>query len=181
MVHAMRTGVAGGGRSTQMQASGMMTISTFERLLDDGRAAWDALLARVPAGRWTEAGATGVWTLKDLVAHIAWGEEEVVHLLRTHDFSMGSGLWLLEPDERNRMVYMQRRRWPLDLVIGYEAETYANLRSLLVTLDTDDLNLSARFASLPHQWRPWHFIASNTFGHYDAHAPGVEAWLRALV
>jgi hypothetical protein len=164
-----------------MRASELMTTESFQGLLDDGRAAWKGLLKRVPLDRWSMPGAAGAWSLKDLVAHIAWGEEEIVHLLRTHDFSMGSGLWLLEPDERNRMVYMQRRRWPLDLVIGYEAETYANLRSLVVTLDTDDLNLSARFEGLPHQWRPWHFIASNTFGHYDAHAPGIEEWLRALV
>ena len=164
-----------------MQASGMMTTSLFQELLDDGRAAWEALLARVPADRWTSPGAAGGWSVKDLVAHIAWGEEEVVQLLRTHDFSMGSGLWLLEPDERNRMVYGQRRRWPLDLIIGYEAETWANLRSLIVTLTDDDLNDARSFTALPHQWRPWQFIASNTFGHYDAHAPAVEAWLRATV
>jgi hypothetical protein len=79
------------------------------------------------------------------------------------------------------MVYVQRRRWPLDLVIGYESETYANLRSLAVTLDDHDLNDASRFTGLPLQWRPWQFIASNTFGHYDDHAPGVEAWLRAMV
>ncbi len=164
-----------------MQASGMMTTSLFQELLEDGRAAWEALLARVPPDRWTSPGAVGGWSVKDLVAHIAWGEEETVQLLRTHDFALGSGLWLLEPDERNRMIYGQRRRWPLDLIIGYEAETWANLRSLIVTLDDDDLNDPGRFTALPLQWRPWQFIASNTFGHYDAHAPAVEAWLRATV
>lgn len=164
-----------------MRASELMSTDLFQGLLDDGRTAWNALLSRVPPERWTDPGAAGQWSLKDLVAHIAWGEEEMVQLLRTHDFTMGSALWLLEANERNRMVYVQRRRWPLDLVIGYEAETYANLRSLVVTLDNVELNDAARFTGLPRQWRPWQFIASNTFGHYDAHAPGVEAWLRALV
>jgi hypothetical protein len=50
-----------------------------------------------------------------------------------------------------------------------------------VTLDDHDLNDASRFTGLPLQWRPWQFIASNTFGHYDDHAPGVEAWLRAMV
>jgi hypothetical protein len=164
-----------------MRPGDRMTSERFQGLLDDGRAAWHALLSRVPPERWSEPGAAGQWSLKDLVAHIAWGEEEIVHLLRTHDFTMGSGLWLLDAHERNRMVYVQRRRWPLDLVIGYEAETYANLRSLAVTLDDHDLNDASRFTGLPLQWRPWQFIASNTFGHYDDHAPGVEAWLRAMV
>ena len=47
-----------------------------------GRAAWEALLAQVPPDRWTAPGVAGDWTLKDVLAHVAFYEWRAVYRLQ---------------------------------------------------------------------------------------------------
>ncbi len=45
-------------------------------MMRTARAQWEALLAEIPAAWMTEPGVEGEWSVKDIIAHIAWGERE---------------------------------------------------------------------------------------------------------
>lgn len=149
----------------------------FRELLIAGRFRWERAIARIPIDRWGDPNAPGNGSIKDLVAHIAWYEAEMVSLLLTRDFTKGSGLWFLEPDERNAAIYAERADWSHDRIVLLEHEMFTALQPLVAELDEVDLNEASQFPGMPEDVIPWEIIAGNTFGHYDEHIPDIEQWL----
>jgi hypothetical protein len=78
-------------------------------MIQSARAHWDALLAAIPQAWMTEPGVEGEWSIKDIIAHIAWGERESLRVAQAHAV-VGSDLWRLPEDERNAAVFEQNRR-----------------------------------------------------------------------
>ena len=149
----------------------------FRELLIAGRFRWERTIASIPLDRWDDPSAPGNGTIKDLIAHIAWYEAEMVSLLLTRDFTAGSALWFLEPDERNAAIYAERDAWPRARIVQLEHEMFAALQPLVADLDEVDLNEAGQFHGMPDEVIPWEIIAGNTFGHYDEHIPDIEEWL----
>ena len=79
-----------------------MDKTTFLNTLQETRAQWEELLAQVEEERMQRPGATGKWSVKDVIAHVMWGEREMVPIIYTHVVS-GSELWNLSDDERNEI------------------------------------------------------------------------------
>jgi hypothetical protein len=149
----------------------------FREMVISSRNRWERAIERVPADRWDDPTAPGNGTIKDLIAHIAWYEGQMVSLLLTRDFTRGSGLWFIEPDERNAAIYAERAHWTRERVVQEEKELFEVLRPMLAELDEVDLNEPNQFVGMPDDLVPWEIIAGNTFGHYDEHLPDLEAWL----
>jgi len=124
----------------------------------------------------TEAAIAGTWSLKDLIAHLAWYEGEMVNVLRARAF-VGSALWDLPQDERNAAIFELNEGRPLGDVRAEGQQRSAELWAELEQLTDVDLNDPARFPGMPEDWIPGAVFASNTYEHYDQHLPGVEAWL----
>ncbi len=61
-----------------------MDKATFINTLEQSRAEWEALLAQVDEERMLQPGAAGKWSVKDVIAHVTWGEREIVPIMRTH-------------------------------------------------------------------------------------------------
>lgn len=61
-----------------------MEKTTFINTLKEARAEWEALLAQVDEDRMLQPGAAGKWSVKDIIAHVTWGEREIVPVMRTH-------------------------------------------------------------------------------------------------
>jgi hypothetical protein len=155
------------------------TRAEFLDKFRSGWADWQALLAQAGEARIVQPGVQGEWSLKDIVAHITWGEREMVGVLRTHALA-GSDLWNVSQQERNDAVYHENRERSLDDVLAESARVHAVLTALLEALGDDaDLNDAGRYAQMPPQWQPWQVFAGNTFDHYSEHAPDVRAWLDA--
>jgi len=154
---------------------------TKARLLDTlaaGRAEWEATLARVPADRLTDPGAGGGWSVKDIVAHIAWHEREIAPVFATHALA-GSDLWNRPLQERNEAIFNQNRDRLLDETLRDEAEAYATLWAALLPLTDSDLRDPTRYRNMPREWQPWPLVAENTYEHYAAHLADIRAWLAA--
>ncbi|CAN5408673.1 hypothetical protein BH09CHL1_BH09CHL1_16210 [soil metagenome] len=149
----------------------------FREMVIGSRFRWERAIERVPGDRWDDPTAPGNGTIKDLIAHIAWYEAQLMSLLLTRDFSQGSGLWFVEPDERNAAIYAERAHWTRERVVQEEQELFEALRPLLAELDEVDLNEPSQFVGMPDDLVPWEVIAGNTFGHYDEHLPDLEDWL----
>jgi hypothetical protein len=145
-----------------------------------GRAEWEALIAQVPRERMTEPGVMGAWSVKDIIAHVTWGEAEITAVFRRHAL-VGSDLWNLPQDERNAAMVAESRARSLDDVLAEAERAYPQLLAAVQSLDDADLNDAARYANMPPLWRPWQLIAGNTYNHYPDHIPAIRAWLDAGV
>jgi uncharacterized damage-inducible protein DinB len=154
-----------------------MDKATFISALKEARAEWEALLAQIDEARMNQPGATGKWSVKDVIAHIAWGELEMVPLLREHSLAKSSELWNLSEDERNEEVYQQYRDRPLHDIIDEERKAYADMLAAIAGLSDEDLNDPRRFKGMPQDWTPWRIVDGNSSKHYRDHAASLRAWL----
>jgi DinB superfamily len=155
-----------------------MDKATFLETLHTARAEWEALLAEVGEARMLEPGATGEWTVKDVIAHVMWCEREMVGVCEAHALA-GSDLWNLTNEESNAIVVAQYRETPLQDVLVEERQVYDRLLAALQTLSDEDLNDARRFRDMPVEWVPWQLIAGNASQHYGDHMPPIRAWLDA--
>ncbi|MFN8371895.1 MAG: DinB family protein [Anaerolineae bacterium] len=154
-----------------------MDKAEFLHTLRSTRAEWDALIAQVPRDQMTQPDAVGQWSIKDLIAHVMWYENEMVEVIESHVFE-GSPWWELEDvDERNERIYEQYRDVPLDKVLADAQATYLRLLAGLESLSEEDFHTPQNFRNMPPEWIPWQVIASNCFEHYPQHSEDLEAWL----
>ncbi|HSF81768.1 MAG TPA: DinB family protein [Anaerolineales bacterium] len=152
------------------------TKSELVELVTSARAAWNELLAAIPPADMERAQVVGEWSIKDLVAHISWFENEIVDLLRTRAL-VGSDLWNLSTDERNHAIYLQSRDRPLEQVLSESQQIYTQLVALLGSLQDAELHDPSRYKDMPSDWLPWRVLTDNTYEHYQDHTQDIQAWL----
>lgn len=156
-----------------------MDKATLLKTLTETRAAWEALLAQIDEELMLQPGVTGKWSVKDVIAHVAWCESEIAPVFRTYILS-GSDLWVLSDDERNEITYQQNKDQPLENIVNEERQAYTALLEAIQTLSDEDLNDPHRFKNMPKKWQPWQLIAGNTFKHYEDHMPSIREWLAKM-
>jgi len=140
----------------------------FLELIRSARSALDSGLSEFALSQMEVSGDGKEWTVKDLLSHIDWYENEMVNMLRQHSLE-GSDWWTLSLEERNAAIYSAKLNEDLPSVIEKEAHTYKTMLELLEELDESDLNDPAAFKGMPPDWQPWSVIASNTYEHYLDH------------
>jgi hypothetical protein len=151
-----------------------ITKTQLLSMIQSARADWETLLAGIPPEWMTEPGVEGEWSVKDIVAHIAWGEQESLGVAEAHAL-VGSELWQLSQDERNAAVFEQNRHRELPDVVADSRHLFGRYFEAIAALSEDDLNDPTRFAGIPEGWRPWRILYDP--GHYDGHAASIRAWL----
>ncbi len=143
------------------------------------RATYDELLASIDPGRMSEQGLDGEWSVKDVkdvVAHVAWYEREMIGPIKARAL-IGSDMWDLDLDERNEAILEENHKRSAEEILAESRQVYSELLSQLATLDDEDLLDPGRFAGMPQEWIPWQVIASNTYEHYPEHVAQIKAWL----
>lgn len=153
-----------------------MDKAIFLETLRTKRVEWEALLDEVGEERMTQPGVEGEWSIKDIIAHVAWSEREMVGVFATRAL-VGSDLWSLSTDERNAVVFEQNRHRSLQDVLAEEQQVYAQLLEGAQTLSDEDLNDPQRFKEMLPAWIPWQIFAGNSFKHYDEHIRSIRVWL----
>jgi uncharacterized protein (TIGR03083 family) len=150
--------------------------AAFLQQLHAERAAWDSLLASVDPAQLEQPGLLGDWTLKDVIAHLAWHEREMVGVI-TQRALAGSEWWNLPFDERNARIYALYRDTPLAEVLPLAEASYRDFLAAFAALTDADLNDPARYAHMPPDWEPWRVYSSNTYEHYRDHTADLRAAL----
>lgn len=135
---------------------------------------FDATLARLPRNRLEEPALPGGWSVKDVLAHIAWGDRENAGVARARAL-VGSDLWELSDDERNAVVVRDSRSRTLDeVLVGYR-DSYAEYLTAIGNLSDEDLNDASRITSLAERipgWAPWRVLYDPD--HYRDHREAIE-------
>ncbi len=153
-----------------------MDKTTFLETLQSTRTAWETLQAEVGETRMLEPGANGEWSVKDVIAHVLWGEREMVGVCQARAL-VGSDLWEMTDDERNPIMVSWYRKTSLQDVLAEEQQVYAQLLAEVQKLSDEDLNDAQHFRDMPAAWVPWQVIAGCSFEHYRDHMLPISAWL----
>jgi len=156
-----------------------MDKATFLETLRTTRTEWEALLAQVGEERMLEPGAAGTWSVKDIIAHIMWGEREMLGVCQQHAL-VGSELWNMTDDERNPIMVAEQHDRPLQDILSEERQVYAQLLAAVQSLSDEDFDDPHRFRYMPDDWLPWQVIAGCSYKHYKDHMPSIQDWLHSL-
>ena len=141
----------------------------------EDRQRFDAILERVPRERLADPVLPGGWSVKDVLAHIAWGEREALGVMNARAL-VGSELWNVSEDERNEAVVRESRSRASDEVLHEYRIAFADFTAALEQLSDEDLNDPERFTGMSEGipgWRPWRVLYDPT--HYDEHGHTIEA------
>jgi hypothetical protein len=162
--------------------TGTLTRNEAIAAFDEARREHQQFLASIPRERMTEPGATGHWSVKDVIAHVtAWRGRT---LARLEAAAAGRPEppppWppeLQEDDPINAWFYEQHRDDPLDSVLGGWDASFDRLRTVFVALPDEALYDPAYF--------PWlegaaliEVVPGGFLGHFrDEHEPVLRTWL----
>jgi hypothetical protein len=155
----------------------MKKIEFLENLKKD-RKDWETTLASVDEDEMNEAVFPEGWSVKDIIAHVAWHEGEMAGLLESMALA-GSEWWDLPLDERNSLIFRQYQGMPIDEVMAWAKKEYARFTKAFEAVSEDALNDPSFFENMPSDWKPWEIIADNTYGHYREHIDDIEMWRSA--
>jgi len=148
------------------------------RELERAWADLSALVDSVPAGDREKPGVVGVWTLKDLLGHIAFWSGRAAETLRcvcanrAEDIPVGEGEnW---SDEWNEREYNIRKDRSFMEVRTEFLRNYKEANACLDAAPEEKINLELRGEEVAT------YFAGDTYGHYREHAEHIREWLRNL-
>ena len=154
-----------------------MTKAKLLEFMRTERAAWDALLAEVGEERMLEAGVDGAWSVKDIVSHVTYWEQDTLRVLEvvargeTPEFSEQD-----EMDALNARAVARNQHHAPSAVIADSQRVHQALLAMVETFPEADLIDPNRFEWLP-DWTLWQVIAGESYWHYRQHVPTIRAWL----
>ncbi|MBX2998372.1 MAG: ClbS/DfsB family four-helix bundle protein [Caldilineaceae bacterium] len=152
-------------------------------LLERANAGWSRLqraLEMLTEKEMTEFQIDGNWTVKDILAHIAFWEDRL--LLRVSDALAGrpverqpGGLSEAAVDTLNEENYRAHADLDLHTVLGKSAEIHNSLMDALMRLPEDPLDdfYTVWWGGEP----PWAILAGDSYAHYEEHLTAIEAYL----
>ncbi len=124
------------------------------------------------------------WTAKDHVMHLAVWEDGICALLNQQDRRERMGLdedtWQSEDFDRiNAALCKQHQAMTWDAINGHFQKVHNSLMETLDALTEEDLLRPYEYYQLGAGiTKPvWHWVAGNTYAHYDEHRP----WIAAIV
>lgn len=156
-----------------------MTKAELIGLLEERRAAWDALVARIPAERMVEPGVAGHWSVKDIIAHLTnyerWFADRLAERLRgetytpTEEDTMG--------EARNDLLYERDKDLPLADVLEQSRRAFTDLIAGVRANDEAFLIEPQLMPGIPVPLTVWKMLRGDVYDHYPEHIPSVTAWL----
>jgi len=148
--------------------------------LELSRREWDAWINKFQRADLNKQGAIADMSLKDLVAHISWYEDQMVNLL-VEKVLAGSPLWELGHAERNLAIFDLNKDRGIEEVLQESKNIYEKLNAEIRLLTDYQLNDPNAFGGMPEDWIPWMIIAGNTYEHYQQHIDDVENWCKNII
>ena len=156
-----------------------LTVADLAALIRETSTRMELLLAQLSVAQINQPGAVGVWSVKDVLAHIAYWERYGANILRAVARGETPEQTADDITERsNASVVAQYYQRPLSAVIADWQAAREELLDRIADLTDADLNDPARFA-----WSEGvtllDLIAGSSFEHEQEHVEQIRAWLDA--
>jgi hypothetical protein len=144
-----------------------------QQLLDKLEQEWTAFeesYAGLTDEQMMEPGVTGDWSVKDLIAHVTWWEEETLKSLpqilqgdRLPRYSVLYG----GIDAFNALMTEKKRGLAVSEVLRQFEETHLRLMAYLQSVPEEQFRSETRFRRR---------LRLDTYGHYPSHAQAIREW-----
>lgn len=145
-------------------------------MITNRRAEWDAVIEQLTEAQCLQPDVCGWWSVKDVIAHLSWYEQQMTQMTANHSMDTAGGdWWLLPMDERNDRIYQLYQGLSLAAVKTMAQESYAAMLAAMQQLEDADVTDPARFQGMPVDWIPAEIIAQNTWEHYADHLTDIRA------
>jgi hypothetical protein len=147
-----------------------MNRSQLLKKLDKRWTEFNESYAGLSDSQMTEAGVTGDWSVKDIIAHVTWWEQEALKHLplitkgrrpRTYAAEYG-GI-----DAFNALMTEQKRRLSLSEVLRQRDEMHRQLVLYIESVPEEHCTSDTRFRRR---------LRLDTYSHYPKHAKAIRAW-----
>jgi hypothetical protein len=146
---------------------------TKQQLMNKLEQAWSVFkesYAGLADEQLVQPGVTGDWSVKDILAHVSWWEEEALKYLplilqgrRPPRYSaLYRGI-----DAFNAQMTEQKRGLALSEVLGQMEETHLRLVEYVRSVPEEQLTSETRFR---------HRLRLDTYSHYPVHAQAIREW-----
>ena len=147
----------------------MKTQQVLERL-DTGWAAFEESYTGLSAAQLLTPGVTGEWSVRDIIAHVSWWEEEALRHLplireggRPPRYSVEYG----GIDAFNALMTEKRRHLPLEEILRQHDEIHERLIAYVRDAPEELFARETRFRRR---------LRLDTFAHYPIHAQAIRRW-----
>lgn len=151
---------------------------TRAQLLARVQAAWKVFTdayAGLSEPELLQPGVTGRWSVRDIIAHVTWWEEEALAHLpgilegrKPPRYSVTYG----GIDAFNVLMTERKKHLSLGEVLREQQEVHGRLIALIEQAPEDQITGESR-------WR--HRLRLDTYGHYPRHARAIKAWREAVM
>jgi hypothetical protein len=158
--------------------------------IDQERTDWEMLLAEIGEERMETPGASGDWTVKDVIAHISgWDRPHIAEFTAVLEGEpMPEIRWpgdYNETDDEetkvqaiNNAMYQQSRDQSLEEVLAESRGQWDDLRRVVTGISEDQLNDPATFPGLKGKCLAECITSGDWFSHYhDEHEQMLRDWL----
>ena len=161
-----------------------LTVSQVVAKLEDVRRQWDELLLRIGEERRTEPGATGNWSVKDVVAHITLYEKWTLERLQERAQGIAYSPENDDPetdgmdmDTRNDYYYKRDSARGLADILTESKRVHAELVQLVRNMSEEELHTPLRLTDTV-SYNVIETLEGNGYEHYEDHIRELEAWLQ---
>ena len=138
--------------------------------LDTAWVAFQASYAGLSNSQLTESGVAGDWSVKDIIAHVTWWEEEALRHLpliiaggRPPRYSVAYG----GIDAFNAMMAERKRDVSLSDVLTQQDDTHRRLIEFIRSVSEDQFTQETRARRR---------LRLDTYSHYPIHAKAIREW-----
>jgi len=156
----------------------MATKAQAQRQLDEAWRSLGVTLATLREEEILEPGVVGKWSVKDLLGHIAFWDDEVAKNMEF--IAAGQVEKILRPgseeatDQWNEREWRKRREWSLARVRDEWQESHRRVEGALALFPEDKLGLDVGEHTLLE------LFAEDTYEHYQGHGEDILAWRREV-
>jgi hypothetical protein len=144
-----------------------------QQLLNRVERAWEVLrhsYEGLPEHEMTIAGVMGDWSVKDIIAHVTWWEEEALKYLPvilTGEKPPRYSVLYGGIDAFNARMTEQKKNLSLSEVLRQRDDTHRRLIDFLQSAPEDQCKRETPFR---------HRLRLDTYGHYAKHAEAIRKW-----
>jgi hypothetical protein len=141
----------------------------------------DTLVDQIERSTMTLPGASGEWSIKDILAHIT-SYDRWLGLTLALRSQKPPDLWIedLPLDEFNRRVFEENRDKPLDEVLQQSRDVWREILDEIRARPEVDLFTEQSVQGVPYRFKPCELLKSESYGHYLDHVPDLKAWLKSI-
>lgn len=146
--------------------------------LDQARERLLTALEGLPPDAMLRPGVIGLWSVKDILAHLCAWESELITALSKLDKQMPEIMKIEDINEWNGEQYHLNAPRPLDVVLEDLQGVHKHLLQAVQALDEKTLTDARKFRWMEGEPLAY-LVAANAYWHEQEHAEQIQEWRKA--